>query len=1030
MVMRRTRSVAAVLATVTATALAMCAPVTAAPVPSSPASASPAPSITDGGPGRFQPLDVAGRKVVTTPRALAADTPVTAIVELAAPSAVRRMEAAGTRNERTVRKRERDTVRAAQAGPVAKIRRLGAVVEGSTATVLNTVTVRTTVRQLAEIERLPDVARVQVAQTVRRTNAAADVYTGVVDAWTATGATGQGVVVAVIDDGIDYTHADFGGSGDPNDYWNNDPTTIETGTFPTAKVIGGYDFVGDAYDAEATGDDPSITDTPEPDPDPLACATHGTHVAGTLAGSGVNADGTTYTGSYDDDLQLGAMAVAPGAAPNASLLAYKVFGCAGSTLSSIIVAAIDQAVDDGADIINLSVGTPFGTATGVEAAAIDAATAAGVLVIATTGNEGAGAYLTSSPGSANAAISVAAVDATSPTLPAATITTASTGALSALVANGADMSTPITGEIVFVGYGCDPDDYDDTAGKIALSVRGGCDRVDRAIYADAAGALASIMINDSDTLPPLEGQIPGVTIPFLGVPYSVLDGLIAADGETATIVAATAIPNPAYTGISSVSSGGLRNGDSALKPDIAAPGVSITSALAGSGTQSVTVSGTSMAAAHVAGIAALVVEQHPTLDPMAVKGIIMGTASGNAIAAYTPRLGGAGLVQARRAVDALAYPWTDDGLANLSYGFDEITGLFYSTSRSFHITNTSAAAVTYTLSADMIDDLGVATMLLTPRTLTVPAGGTATATATLRVMDPAALPDTSASEGGELAAIEGRVLATPSTAAPGVGVLTVPFAAVPNAVSRVEPIGVIKLGSTIALAFMNSGATDGSADLYQWAIEDPAGDQPDPSVPDIRNVGVQSFVDDDDAVLVFAVNLDAAPSTHALNEIDVMIDIDRDDNPDYLLTALDEGLLTTGTPSGRVHAFLLDLADFSIVTEFEASAPANSATVFLATYASAMGLTDPDAIFDFNVFAYNVLDGVDADITDTATFQPFAAAVSNGDFVPLARNTLDFVPVFASKSRVIAQGALGWLVVSPDDAGGSGEAKGIHITLN
>ena len=62
------------------------------------------------------------------------------------------------------------------------------------------------------------------------------------------GYTGEGITVAVIDTGIDYLHANFGGPGDMNAYWENDPTSFEEeGDFPTVKVIGGWDFAGDFY---------------------------------------------------------------------------------------------------------------------------------------------------------------------------------------------------------------------------------------------------------------------------------------------------------------------------------------------------------------------------------------------------------------------------------------------------------------------------------------------------------------------------------------------------------------------------------------------------------------------------------------------------------------------------------------------------------------------------------------------------------------------------------------------------------------
>ncbi len=100
------------------------------------------------------------------------------------------------------------------------------------------------------------------------TNINAVPYVGAPTAWQASGATGAGQTIAIIDSGIDYTHANFGGPGTTEAYDANDPTIIEHGTFPTAKVIAGYDFAGNDYDA--TGDNGSTT--PTPDPDPLDCS--------------------------------------------------------------------------------------------------------------------------------------------------------------------------------------------------------------------------------------------------------------------------------------------------------------------------------------------------------------------------------------------------------------------------------------------------------------------------------------------------------------------------------------------------------------------------------------------------------------------------------------------------------------------------------------------------------------------------------------------------------------------------------------
>ncbi len=109
---------------------------------------------------------------------------------------------------------------------------------------------------------------------------------------------GEGMKVAIIDTGIDYTHANFGGPGTVAAFDAASATSTlpaNPALFgPTApKVKGGVDLVGDDYNA----DDP--TSIPQPDPNPLDCNGHGSHVAGTAAGFGVKSDGTTYAGPYD-----------------------------------------------------------------------------------------------------------------------------------------------------------------------------------------------------------------------------------------------------------------------------------------------------------------------------------------------------------------------------------------------------------------------------------------------------------------------------------------------------------------------------------------------------------------------------------------------------------------------------------------------------------------------------------------------------------------------------------------------------------
>src|SRR5262249_60408165 len=119
----------------------------------------------------------------------------------------------------------------------------------------------------------------------------------------------------------------------------------------------------------------------------------------------------------------------------------------------------------------------------------------------------------------------------------------------------------------------------------------------------AAGARAWTMLHTAGSLPPLEGPITGVTIPFLGARPGDQAALQAADGQTVTITDGPALANPGFRATATFTSGGPRFGDSAVKPDVAAPGVSVKSAFAGSGTQGQLLSGTPMPTPRTEGLA-------------------------------------------------------------------------------------------------------------------------------------------------------------------------------------------------------------------------------------------------------------------------------------------------------------------------------------------------------------------------------------------------------------------------------------------
>jgi len=131
----------------------------------------------------------------------------------------------------------------------------------------------------------------------------------------AEGYAGDGIFIGVVDTGVDYNHPALGG-----------------GFGPGYKVVAGYDLVGDAYDG---------TNALVPDPNPMDCDGHGTHVSGIIG-----ADPNPYNFT--------------GVAPNATLGMWKVFGCEGSASNEVLIAAFNMAYEAGVDVISSSIGGASG----------------------------------------------------------------------------------------------------------------------------------------------------------------------------------------------------------------------------------------------------------------------------------------------------------------------------------------------------------------------------------------------------------------------------------------------------------------------------------------------------------------------------------------------------------------------------------------------------------------------------------------------------------------------------------------------
>lgn len=254
-------------------------------------------------------------------------------------------------------------------------------------------------QQLAD---MPGVESVERAGIVRAYNSQSVRHIGALKARKQLGLTGKGVTVAVIDSGIDYTHQAFGGPGSGAAYRENDPEVIEEGSFPTSKVIAGYDFVGDPYDPI---DSRSDNDVPDPDPDPLDVEGHGTHVGATCCGKGVPG------------------VVGRGVAPATKLVALKVWGNGGASTADVLIAAYERALDpnddgdtsDRVDVVSFSGGVTFGTQESAETVAAQNLVDAGISFVAAAGNagneySGVAAYTVGSPATAPGVIAVGATD--------------------------------------------------------------------------------------------------------------------------------------------------------------------------------------------------------------------------------------------------------------------------------------------------------------------------------------------------------------------------------------------------------------------------------------------------------------------------------------------------------------------------------------------------------------------------------------------------------------------------------------------
>src|SRR3989475_438372 len=340
--------------------------------------------------------------------------PVTVVVQLAGDSVAEQQGYAGRKLERGEKDRIKGQLRSQQDGLRGSIESLGGTVVGSYQAAYNGIKVRIAHDRVKELAALPGVVAVRPLQLMKPDNVGGIPLTGPPAVGHPLGLHGGGVKIAIIASGIDYPHANCGGRGTAAAYTAahaRETLPADPRLFgPSApRIKGGKDLVGDSYNP-----DPSNPRTyqpiPYPDPNPLDCNGHGSHVAGTAAGSGVTSAGMTYAGPYNAATLAapGNFNIGPGVAPKADLYALRVFGCEGPT--DVTVDAIEWAVDNDMDVINMSLGSTFGSKDDPSAVASTNAAKAGVIVVASAGNSGFSPYITGSPATADGALSVAAND--------------------------------------------------------------------------------------------------------------------------------------------------------------------------------------------------------------------------------------------------------------------------------------------------------------------------------------------------------------------------------------------------------------------------------------------------------------------------------------------------------------------------------------------------------------------------------------------------------------------------------------------
>jgi subtilisin family serine protease len=878
----------------------------------------------------------------------------------------------------------------------------GARVLAQVQLVLNAVFVELDAGKLPELAHDPAVVRVARVGNYEVDLSETVPYIGA-SAVHARGFRGDGIKVAVLDSGVDYTHARLGGSGNPADYAGNNPNVIEPGTFPTDKVVGGFDFIGSLWD----GTDTSPPEMPDPDPlDDGPQAGHGTHVSHIIGGQG-------------------------GVAPDVDLYGVKVCSSVSNACSGVsLILGMEFAVDpnsdgkakDRVDIINMSLGASYGQPFDDDLSlAVDNATKLGVLTVASAGNSSDKPYAAGTPSTAPTALSVAQTQVPSSRLQLLTVDGTNYPAVFQ------PWSVPPTGVITGpMQYGdgaggnplgCDPFTAGSLAGKIVLVDRGACNFTLKVKNIGEGGGLVGIigLVAPGDPFEGGDGGDRPITIPGYMISQAnstAIKANIADNGATGTIDPALGLPLVGQM-VGSSSRGPQHESTQLIKPEIGAPGASV-SAIAGTGTDEGPFGGTSGAAPMVSGSAALLLEgfggtkSNPQgrppgrgaglgLTPLETKALLMNNGETDidtdpftGLAPIT-RIGG-GEVRVDDALSAPAAAWDNDvPTGALGFGFVDVADDVVTLKKTVRIRNLDQKRHSYTVTPTFRfgnDVTNAAVSVSAPSTVEVKPG---------RGQD-ALFEVTLTIDGSKL---RGNSMNSGSLGASPVGLTTNEYDGYLVLNDGSHPIhlawhvlprkaaNVVASKTTLAgggfpevVGLDNTGVGTAQNDVYALVAESP--DQPagplggQSPTPDIRGVGINTFpvpVDfcsaEESFVWAFAVNTwdrqeHLLPVSHQ-----VWLDTDRDGESDFVV--LNRDVTFSDISDGRQLAWALDLETGDATAFFFAEHSMNTGNTALFICAEQVGLTGVDMLntnVDMFVVAQDFYYGGPGDLVEDLTVTP------------------------------------------------------------